>query len=134
MDGYEDYTYIIHDELDGGLTFDGVESMTVTVGGEDYKDTLRSDLLHRRHQLQRRPTLPTPGQKLYIKIELKDLVQNRQEAVKDVVVTYTATVNEKASIGNAPNTNTAYLEYSNNPNQSQKDGCPSTAKTLAEHV
>ena len=59
MDGYEDYTYIIHDELDGGLTFDGVESMTVTVGDEDYKDTLQSDLLHRWHQLQRRPTLPT---------------------------------------------------------------------------
>ena len=51
-----------------------------------------------------------------------------------MVVTYTATINEKASIGNTPNTNTAYLEYSNNPNQSQKNGYPSTAKTPAEHV
>ena len=38
MNGYEKYTYIIHDELEGGLTFNGVDSMTVTVGGENYKD------------------------------------------------------------------------------------------------
>ena len=131
MDGYEEYTYIIHDELDGGLTFNGLDNMTVTVDGEDYKAscavTYSTD-----GQTYSADTTANPGEKLYIKIELKDLV-TKGKTDKDVEVTYTATVNEKASIGNTPNTNTAYLEYSNNPNQSQ-DGYPSTAKTPAEHV
>ena len=131
MDGYEDYTYIIHDELDGGLTFDGVERMTVTVGDEDYKEHCKVTYSTNGTSYSADNTA-NPGQKLYIKIELKDLVQNRKSN-KDVVVTYTATVNEKASIGNTPNTNTAYLEYSNNPNQSQKNDVP-TSKTLKEHV
>ena len=131
MNGYEKYTYIIHDELDGGLTFNGLDNMTVTVGGDDYKAscavTYSTD-----GQTYSADTTANPGEKLYIKIELKDLV-TKGKTDKDVEVTYTATVNEKASIGNTPNTNTAYLEYSNNPNQSQ-DGYPSTAKTPAEHV
>ena len=131
MDGYEDYTYIIHDELDGGLTFDGVENMTVTVGDEDYKEHCKVTYSTNGTSYSADNTA-NPGQKLYIKIELKDLVRNRKSN-KDVVVTYTATVNEKASIGNTPNTNTAYLEYSNNPNQSQKNDVP-TSKTLKEHV
>ena len=131
MDGYEDYTYIIHDELDGGLTFDGVENMTVTVGDEDYKEYCEVTYSTNGTSYSADNTA-NPGQKLYIKIELKDLVQNRKSN-KGVVVTYTATVNEKASIGNTPNTNTAYLEYSNNPNQSQKNDVP-TSKTLKEHV
>lgn len=131
MNGYEDYTYIIHDELDGGLTFNGLGNMTVTVGGEDYKEhcevTYSTDGTNYSAD-----NTANPGQKLYIKIELKDLVQN-SKSNKDVVVTYTATVNEKASIGNTPNTNTAYLEYSNNPNRSQKNDVP-TSKTPKEHV
>ena len=131
MDGYEDYTYIIHDELDGGLTFNGLDNMTVTVGGKDYKEhcevTYSTD-----GKTYSADTTAKPGEKLYIQIKLKDLVTNEKKG-QDVVVTYTATVNEKASIGNTPNTNTAYLEYSNNPNQSQ-DGYPSTAKTPEKHV
>ena len=131
MNGYEKYTYIIHDELEGGLTFNGVDSMTVTVGGENYKDNC--EVTYSTDGTNYSVTNnATPGQKLYINIELKNLVENDKKG-QDVVVTYTATINEKASIGNTPNTNTAYLEYSNNPNQSQ-DGYPSTAKTPAEHV
>ena len=51
----------------------------------------------------------------------------------NVLVTYSATVNNKAVIGTKPNTNTAYLEYSNNPNQSQGNNIP-TSTTPAEHV
>lgn len=131
MDGYEDYTYIIHDELDGGLTFNGLDHMTVTVGDEDYKAncdvTYSTDGTNYNEN-----NTAEPGKKLYIQIKLKDLVKNGKTD-KDVVVTYTATVNAKAVIGSAPNTNTAYLEYSNNPNQSQ-NGHSSTAKTPEKHV
>lgn len=131
MDGYEDYTYIIHDELDGGLTFNGLDHMTVTVGDEDYKAncdvTYSTDGTNYNEN-----NTAEPGKKLYIQIKLKDLVKNGKTD-KDVVVTYTATVNAKAVIGSAPNTNTAYLEYSNNPNQSQ-NGHSSAAKTPEKHV
>ncbi len=131
MDGYEDYTYIIHDELDGGLTFNGLDSMTVTVGGENYKDNCEVTYSTNGTNYNEKNTAK-PGEKLYIQIKLKDLVKNGKTD-KDVVVTYTATVNAKAVIGSAPNTNTAYLEYSNNPNQSQ-NGHSSTAKTPEKHV
>lgn len=131
MDGYEDYTYIIHDELDGGLTFNGLDSMTVTVGGEDYKDNCEVTYSTDGTNYNKNNTAE-PGKKLYIQIKLNDLVKNGKTD-KDVVVTYTATVNAKAVIGSAPNTNTAYLEYSNNPNQSQ-NGHSSTAKTPEKHV
>ena len=131
MNGYEKYTYIIHDELEGGLTFNGVDSMTVTVGGGNYKDNC--EVTYSTDGTNYSATNnATPGQKLYINIELKNLVKNDKKG-QDVVVTYTATINEKASIGNTPNTNTAYLEYSNNPNQSQKNDVP-TSKTPKEHV
>ena len=131
MDGYEDYTYIIHDELDGGLTFNGLDHMTVTVGDEDYKANCNVTYSTDGTNYNENNTAE-PGKKLYIQIKLKDLVKNGKTD-KDVVVTYTATVNAKAVIGSAPNTNTAYLEYSNNPNQSQ-NGHSSTAKTPEKHV
>lgn len=131
MDGYEDYTYIIHDELDGGLTFNGLDHMTVTVGDEDYKANCEVTYSTDGTNYNENNTAE-PGKKLYIQIKLKNLVKNGKTD-KDVVVTYTATVNAKAVIGSAPNTNTAYLEYSNNPNQSQ-NGHSSTAKTPEKHV
>lgn len=131
MDGYEDYTYIIHDELDGGLTFNGLDHMTVTVGDEDYKANCEVTYSTDGTNYNENNTAE-PGKKLYIQIKLKDLVKNGKTG-QDVVVTYTATVNAKAVIGSAPNTNTAYLEYSNNPNQSQ-NGHSSTAKTPEKHV
>ena len=131
MDGYEDYTYIIHDELDGGLTFNGLDHMTVTVGGEDYKANCEVTYSTDGTNYNENNTAE-PGEKLYIQIKLKDLVKN-VKTNQDVVVTYTATVNAKAVIGSNPNTNTAYLEYSNNPNKSQ-NGYPSTAKTPEKHV
>ena len=140
MDGYESpYTYIIHDELDEGLTFnkdvivkigknadldknevyaaENVEVKYSTVANGEYSETM--------------PEVPENG-KLYIRITVNNLVENNMQDM-NVLVTYSATVNNKAVIGTNPNTNTAYLEYSNNPNQSQGNNIP-TSTTPAEHV
>lgn len=77
------------------------------------------------------PEVPENG-KLYICITVNNLVENSKQDM-NVLVTYSATVNNKAVIGTNPNTNTAYLEYSNNPNQSQGNNIP-TSTTPAEHV
>ena len=83
MDGYEDYTYIIHDELDGGLTFNGLDHMTVTVGDEDYKANCEVTYSTDGTNYNENNTAE-PGKKLYIQIKLKDLVKNGKTG-QDVV-------------------------------------------------
>lgn len=140
MDGYESpYTYIIHDELDEGLTFN--QDVVVKIGKDTDLDknevyaaanvkVAYSTAANGKYS-ENMPEVPENG-KLYICITVNNLVENSKQDM-NVLVTYSATVNNKAVIGTKPNTNTAYLEYSNNPNQSQGNNIP-TSTTPAEHV
>ena len=140
MDGYESpYTYIIHDELDEGLTFN--QDAVVKIGKDADLDknevyaaanvkVAYSTAANGKYS-ETMPEVPENG-KLYIRITVNNLVENSKQDM-NVLVTYSATVNNKAVIGTKPNTNTAYLEYSNNPNQSQGNNIP-TSTTPAEHV
>lgn len=140
MDGYESpYTYIIHDELDEGLTFN--KDVVVKIGKNadlDKNEVYAAENVKVKYSTvangeysETMPEVPENG-KLYICITVNNLVENNKQDM-NVLVTYSATVNNKAVIGTNPNTNTAYLEYSNNPNQSQGNNIP-TSTTPAEHV
>ena len=140
MDGYESpYTYIIHDELDEGLTFN--QDVVVKIGKDADLDKnevyaaanvkVEYSTAANGEYSETMPEVPENG-KLYIRITVNNLVENSKQDM-NVLVTYSATVNNKAVIGTKPNTNTAYLEYSNNPNQSQGNNIP-TSTTPAEHV
>lgn len=140
MDGYESpYTYIIHDELDEGLTFN--KDVVVKIGKNadlDKNEVYAAENVKVKYSTtangeysETMPEVPENG-KLYICITVNNLVENSKQDM-NVLVTYSATVNNKAVIGTNPNTNTAYLEYSNNPNQSQDNNIP-TSTTPAEHV
>ena len=140
MDGYESpYTYIIHDELDEGLTFN--KDVVVKIGKNadlDKNEVYAAENVKVKYSTtangeysETMPEVPENG-KLYIRITVNNLVENSKQDM-NVLVTYSATVNNKAVIGTKPNTNTAYLEYSNNPNQSQGNNIP-TSTTPAEHV
>ena len=131
MDGYDTYTFIVHDELDAGLTFN--DDVAVKIGADEdnlkvYPNSITVAYATEKNGKYRseRPTIEK-GKKLYIRITLNDLT--RQYKGQLVSITYSATVNEKANIGNTPNTNAAYLEYSNNPNKSQQNGQTSTTGT-----
>lgn len=131
MNGYYDtYTFIVHDELDAGLTFKN--DVAVKIGADENSLTNYTDITVEYATEEKgsyEPTLPTieKGKKLYIRITLNKLT--RQYKGQLVSITYSATVNEKANIGNTPNNNAAYLEYSNNPNESQQNGQTSTTVT-----
>ena len=130
MDGYDTYTFIVHDELDAGLTFNN--DVAVRIGNTEDNLTVYTEKTVEYATEENgdyRSELPTieKGQKLYIRITLNGLT--RQYKGQLVSITYSATVNEKANIGNTPNTNVAYLEYSNNPNKSQQGGQTSTTVT-----
>lgn len=132
MDGYENYTFVIYDTLDGGLTFDET-SLKATVGTQDYTDrvTITYATAADGNYSAEKPAVGK-DEKLYIKLTFADFTKQtpvEDYTDKDVVVTYSATVNENAVIGTKPNINAAYLVYSNNPNESQNDNAGNTSTT-----
>ncbi len=120
--GYETYTYIFHDTLSSGLTVDET-SFVVKMGD----------------------TTLTADKDYTVKCENGTITVTMTMSASDlsnktIVVTYNATLNKNAVIGNDGNTNTVYVEYSNNPNSSgsgddgDDEGEPSTGKTPESKV
>ena len=131
MDGYEAYTFIIHDELDAGLTFNN-NDVAVKVGTN--KDDPASYMPYENVTVEQTKKQDEKDGTLYITITLNGLTSEYKNQY--VSVEYSATVNENANIGSTPNNNKAYLEYSNNPNKSQgqQDGTISTTTTPKQTV
>ena len=115
MTGYKNYFFVVEDTLSQGLTFNGdvaitVEGFTETVPfevEEGAKDGTTGD-----HKLT---------------ITMKNF-WNLYKALKGkkITITYTATLNENAQVGNAGNPNTAQLIFSNNPNVDTTGDKPSS--------
>lgn len=111
--GYKYYYYILHDTLSEGLTLDE-ESFVVKIGAK----TLVNDDTKKEYYIY--PL--TNAFRLAIE-DLKQLVEDKDNGISvgsTISIKYSATVNEKAAIGTTPNTNTVKLEYSNNPNSSDR--------------
>ncbi|MBU5459317.1 isopeptide-forming domain-containing fimbrial protein [Anaerostipes sp. MSJ-23] len=105
--GYKYYYYVLNDTLSKGLTLDK-DSFVVTVGGKPLtKDT---DYY----------VYTTTNQDGTTSFKLAFENIKNFEVGADISVKYNATVNENAVIGKDPNTNTVKLEYSNNPNSSER--------------
>lgn len=106
---YETYEYIFHDTLSKGLTLDET-SIKITVGEKE----ITSDNYDSKVESNGGTSLT---------ITFKDLKQI-EEINKDskIVVEYSATLNDEAIYGYSANTNTVYVEYSNDPNDKSKKG------------
>lgn len=112
---YDSYQYKFTDTFSDGLTFDE-DSVEVTAGTVTV-DSTKYDIIKTANGFE-------------LKFDdLKTAVPGLTSA-DAVVVTYKATLNDKAKIGAAGNPNTANLEYSNNPNK----GGSGTAKTPDDKV
>lgn len=113
-DYYDKYSVIFHDTLSEGITYDGPYSVVIESNDITYtitdpsKYTINTDKLDSQN---------------YFEVEIPDvktcvagLDLNNGATIK---VTYTAHLNEKASVntagGGTDNKNSVYLEYSNNP-------------------
>lgn len=108
MDGYTTYTYIVNDTMSAGLTAvdndnDGKIDVTITIGGVAYTDF----------------TVAQNGQSFTI--TFNNFINQKVNAGKDIVITYSATINENA-LTTDKETNTVNLEYSNNPNDDKSNG------------
>lgn len=111
MTGYTKYFYVVNDTMSKGLTFNNDEA--ITVGGT---------LLTKDNDYTVVSTQNDDGT-TSIEIVFKNFIQYKDQKNADIIITYSATINENAVIGKDPNTNEVTLTYSNNPNGSQ-DGEP----------
>ena len=107
MSAYDTYTFNFKDTLSQGLTFGQVTS--VTVEGVTNPLTVNTDYT---------VTTPTVSDNT-LTVAMKDFKAKQQaNAGKKITVTYTATLNEKAVVGGVGNTNSAKIQYSNDPSSS----------------
>ena len=115
-EGYKYYYYVVHDTLSKGLTLDP-NSFNVTIG---------TKILKRDSEYYVYVTPNADGTTSF-KLALGDLkalvntADNGVSVESDISIKYNATVNDSAEIGKNPNTNTAQLEYSNNPGSSERN-------------
>lgn len=90
--------YKMHDTMSAGLSFDGIDSVSITLNGvavaaENY-------------------TLTAPGAcGCTFEAEFNSAFTDTLKKDDQIVVTYSATLNENANVGTAGNTNSAELDY-----------------------
>jgi len=101
---YTVYTYVFHDTLSEGLTYN--KDAKVYVVNDEMRTEVTSSF-----------AVTCEGTALTVSCE--DLTAIKGVTIdkdSEIVVEYSATLNENAVLGSAGNPNTVYLEYSNNPN------------------
>lgn len=107
MDGYDKYYFIIHDEMTEGLTFNN--DVEIKLGGTKLIPYQEGDRYGDYHYV-----VNVDGQK--IEIVFSNFLQYKGKAGAEIIVTYSATINENAFITEEGNSNNAWLQYSNDPN------------------
>lgn len=115
MTGYEKYFFVMNDTLSKGLTYNGDDTMIITVGDK----TLVKGTDYTVESSANSATGITT-----ITIVFKNFIQYKAQAGTAITVTYTATVNQDANLSATEgNPNKVDLTYSNNPN-AQGTGTP----------
>ncbi len=107
MEGYTYYYYVLNDTLSEGLTLEE-NSFVVTVGDQT---------LVKESNYYVAVTKNDDGTTTFV-LSFENMKDYEVGAA--ISVKYNATVNEDAVIGTDANTNTVYLQYSNNPNNSSR--------------
>lgn len=103
MDGYNNYFFVVNDTMEPGLTFNedvAIQIGQTTLASDKYTVTKGSDT----------------EDNTTIKIVIKNFIDYANQKGAEIAITYSATINEDAKIGETGNKNKANLVYSNNPN------------------
>lgn len=121
MTAYDSYTFNFKDTLSTGLTFDAITSVKV----EGAADALVENTDYT-------VTKPTADNGNQLTVSMTDFKAKQQaNAGKQIVVIYTATLNENAVVAGKGNTNSAKIEYSNNPSTNGTgESEPGTVRTF----
>ena len=111
--GYTTYTYVIHDTMSEGLTSNVKTDTDVTIKVND-TDVLSTDYY----------TVVANGNTFTVTIDILKAVKDGKMKAGDKLYTYySGVLNENAKVyDEGSQNNTAYLEYSNNPNDNENKG------------
>lgn len=119
LNGYSDYTYIIHDTMTAGLGFNQ-GSVSVKINNVD------DNVLDSKYY---NVTATAGGQSLEVDFDINQALTDGAISKGDTLYTYySATLNTSALVSDGAvdttnhNDNTAYLEYSNNPYDTNSKG------------
>lgn len=104
MQGYTKYFFVLNDSMSAGLTYN--RDVAIKIG-----DTT---LAPSAYDVTYDDTANT------MKIVIKNFIDYKSQPGADIVVTYSATLNENANLTQDGNKNTVKLTYSNNPNVESK--------------
>lgn len=115
MDGYEKYYFVVTDTLSPGLTFNN--DVTVKIG-----DTPLTKDTHYTVESVSDSAGADSAAGQTVTIVFKAFIQYKTQVGQEILITYSATVNDRAAIGTAGNRNSAHLTYSNDPNQDAGSG------------
>lgn len=99
--------YVLHDTMSDGLTFD---ANSVNVKLKKNNDGSEETLQTPQYTLVK-PGAETEGTKCTFEVKFEKVLCDTLENDDQLIVTYSATLNEKAVIGETGNTNEAKLEY-----------------------
>lgn len=132
MTGYNRYFFIVEDELSAGLTYNA-SSIAVKVcdtddSTPDVNLTKDADTDYTNYGTDNADYYVTTSGTTNIKVVFEDVLNNFKtfNVGDDIVITYTATLNENAVINpSVGNPNQAKLRYSKDPNTSY-DGTPAS--------
>ncbi|MBR3631291.1 MAG: isopeptide-forming domain-containing fimbrial protein, partial [Oscillospiraceae bacterium] len=103
MSGYNRYYFVINDTMDAGLTFNN--DVVIKIDGTQVPAA--------NYEVQ----TGDAADGYTFQIVMKNFYANyNAKAGKDIIVTYSATLNEDAALYTRSNDNTAKLTFSNNPN------------------
>lgn len=118
---YKTYYFAFHDQAETGLTFNK-DSVKVYVDGTEITTGYNVE------------TSTTDGDTFEVVFANLKTIATVQAGSK-ITVEYTATLNDKAALGNQGNVNKAKLEFSNNPNEEQNGSKkPGTGETPWDNV
>lgn len=121
LTGYETYSYVMHDEMSTGLTFNN--DIVVYIGDKDDQGVVLDEKYY--------TVTKESDQKFNVNINI--IQANNDKLVKKgdkLYIYYSAKLNSNAVVANSSNDNTAKLEYSNNPYEesSKTETTPDTVK------
>ncbi|NEG88662.1 SpaH/EbpB family LPXTG-anchored major pilin [Bifidobacterium aerophilum] len=122
MSAYDTYEFAFKDTLSKGLTFGNISSITIADSSLTF--TENTNYVQSLEEVKNDKQEVT-GHKLVVNLGTKvtdsdpvkyDFKQIASDLVgKTITLTYTATINENAVVGSTGNTNSATVEYSNDP-------------------
>lgn len=118
MSGYTSYTFKITDTMSKGLTFNN--DVAIKIGETTLENTA--------FEISSVTTDGDSGNQTFT-ITINDFISYKDDVGNNIIVTYSATLNEKANLSSTNgNTNEAKITYSNDPNKPDSTGDTPTSK------